>query len=408
MNDDITVDMIGTLQDGDMPNNNHEGQSGKHVTNINEYWKLSIKARPNVVLLHAGTNNIDENVDLDIALDITRRKKILPVPIHITVGGLADAKHPNDKGYGMANAWLKAILEADSRGLLKGPVRVTCKEAPRMGIGNSADGNSEIGTSHGKIWDKKGTVFQGFRTWEAVSSIRLPVDNSSRDKVILADLNGNGIADCIVADKDGTVRACINGGKPNDWTSIGKISSDWSSITGDMIRLADVNTFESLDSKWATGLASRDKAHFGDIDGDGCVDYVIVCSGGTVKWARNTHNSGNDSKKKNWETAVTITPGLAGMPFDAARLRDINGDGKAGKCCTRVWQDGITISPGVGEPGSKVKFADLDGDGCDDFLILYDGGAVKCWLNLKNIRLRARSGCWATYWSTKIKNDFFE
>ncbi|KAJ4179362.1 hypothetical protein NW767_014646 [Fusarium falciforme] len=325
------------------------------------------------------------------------------------------------------------------------------------------------------------------------------------------------------------MRAWINGGKPNDWTSVGKINPDWMSIKGNMIRLADIDNdgkadlialyeggaakvwrnvdngkkFESLDSKWATGLESREKVYFEDIDGDGCADYVIVYSGGAVKWARNTHNNGKDSKQKNWETEVTIAPGPAGIPANTARIRDIDGDGKADYLVVydggavkafrntldeggrnwddlgtiapgisgitgdmirfadvdgdgladflavaddgsirmwknlgitgtkefadvngdkradylviygggavkaylnngnlpnpgdrRIWQDGVVIALGVGEPGSKVRFADLDGDGYDDFLILYDGGAVKYWQNNKNIPPRDGGRIW--------------
>lgn len=64
---DVSVDMIGSLADGKMTDNNHEGHSGKYVQDIKGYLDLSIDAKPNVVLVHAGTNNMDKNVDLDIA-----------------------------------------------------------------------------------------------------------------------------------------------------------------------------------------------------------------------------------------------------------------------------------------------------------------------------------------------------
>lgn len=200
-------------------------------------------------------------------------------------------------------------------------------------------------------------MFNGFHIWEEVGTIRGPVDNGRRDKVKLADLNNDGILDYIIVDDDGTIRAWINKGKPNEWTSLGKINPDWSTVKGEMVRFADVDNdgradlialssdgsakvwkntdngrkFETLDSKWATGLESSDKVRFEDMDGDGYVDYVIVYSGGAVKWARNTHNNGKDSSKKNWGDTETIAPGPAGMPANAARLHDLDGDGKAGE-----------------------------------------------------------------------------
>jgi hypothetical protein len=256
----------------------------------------------------------------------------------------------------MANAWFKAILEADKRGWIKDPVVRDAKGLPGvgLGIGGAAGGTGE--EIEGQIWKKQGTVFDGFRTWNSVGTIRGPSENSSREKVLLADLNGDGIADYIVADNDGTLRAWINRGKPNEWTSIGKINPGWKSVKGNMIRLADVDNdgkadlivlyqegatkvwknvdngkkFESLDSQWATGLESRDKIYFEDMDGDGYADYVIVYEGGSVKWARNTHNNGKDSSKKNRATVATIAPGPAGIPAGSTRIRDIDGDGKAG------------------------------------------------------------------------------
>lgn len=408
------VDMVGSQKHPPtgMADNDHEGHSGKVLAQINTYWKQSIAARPNVVLVHAGTNNMDLEEDLEgspamlatiidglfenapdttvlvapviwankprmqqntdrfnpqvIAIIEERQKAgkhILEVPIDITTADLWDEKHPNDSGYEkMANAWLKAILEVDERGWLKSPVKVDADRLPGVGLGVGGGTGGAQEEIEGRIWKKQGTVFEGFRTWESVGTIRGAVEDASREKVILADLNGDGIADYVVADKDGTLRAWINGGKPNDWASIGKINPDWSSVKGNMIRLADVDNdgkadlialyedgaakvwrnadngkkFESLDSKWATGLASRDKVYFEDVDGDGYADYVIVYGGGAVKWARNTHNNGNDGNKKNWETEVTIAPGPAGIPDDSARMRDVDGDGKAGKSLTVI------------------------------------------------------------------------
>lgn len=404
-----TVDMIGTQKHPPtgMADNDHEGHSGKTLGDINTYWRKPVAARPNIVLIHAGTNNMDLEVDLDRApallaeiIDglfantpdttvlvapviwankprmqqntdrfnpevisiIENRQKagrhILEVPIDITVADLSDEKHPNDSGYEkMANAWLKAILEADERGWLKTPAVVDAKGLPGVGLGTGGGSGGAQEEIEGRIWKKQGTVFEGFRTWESVGTIREAVENGSREKVILVDLNGDGIADYVVADKDGTIRAWINGGKPNDWTSLGEINPDWKSIKGNMVRFADVDNdgkadlialyedgaakvwknvdhgkkFESLDSKWATGLASRDKVHFEDIDGDGYADYVIVYEGGAVKWARNTHNNGKDNSKKNWGADATIAPGPAGIPAGSTRVRDIDGDGKAGK-----------------------------------------------------------------------------
>ncbi|KAL4722684.1 hypothetical protein ACLX1H_010567 [Fusarium chlamydosporum] len=501
----ISVDMIGTLTDGNMDDNDHEGHSGKYLADINGWWQKPTKARPNVVLIHAGTNNMDKEVDLDIAIDIMTKmvdgifkaapdatvfiapviwannpkmqantdrfnpqiralvnarqnsgKHILEVPMDITLSDLWDLKHPNDQGYEkMANAWLKAIIEADSRGWLKAPVKMTSTDAPGTGLGIGGEGNGGTAVN---IWKKEGTIFDGFRTWEEIGTISGPLNSAGR--VILADLDGDGMTDYVVADNDGTVRAWIYQGSPNDWKSLGKVNPDWSSITGEMIRLADVDNdgkadlivlysdgaakvwkntkdgakFEALDAKWATGLASREKVHFEDIDGDGYADYVIVYSGGSVQYARNTHNNGKDSKKKNWEEAETIAPGPAGMPANSARLRDLDGDGRAGKSLrssnlSRVepesmtnkktdylvvydggavkawrnsgklnkgggsnWHELGTVVPGVsGVTGDMIRFADMDGDGLADFLAVAKDGSIRMWKNLGIVGVKGKS-----------------
>ncbi|KLP07018.1 related to acetylxylan esterase [Fusarium fujikuroi] len=181
----VKVNMVGTLKNGNMVDGHHEGHSGKMLADINGYWQKPIQARPNVVLIHAGTNNMDQGKDLDIAASIladivdgifkvapdvticlapviwandkkmqantdkfnpqvrslisARQKKgkhILEVPIDIKKEDLGDSKHPNDDGYEkMANAWLKAILEADKKGWLKMPIKMSPEDAPGTGLG---------------------------------------------------------------------------------------------------------------------------------------------------------------------------------------------------------------------------------------------------------------------------------
>lgn len=402
------VDMIGSLRTGRMFDNDHQGHSGETLSQILGHIKRSIPAKPNVVLVHAGTNNMDLNVDVDIAdtlmesiiddlfggspnaavlvapiiwankpemqarTDVFNQKlagiierrqragqRVLSVPIDITEADLADLKHPNDSGYQkMADAWFKAIQEANRRGWVKSPAEVDRDELPGMGLGyGETNEGGEVGNCGPDSWKAEGPIFGQLRVWEEVGEVMHPVEDGRRDKVILADLNNDGIDDYILADDDGTVRAWINQGEPNQWTSLGKVNPDWSSITGDMIRLADVDNdgradlialysdgaakvwknvddgreFESLDSEWATGLESRDKIHFQDMDGDGYADYVIVYDGGAVKWARNTQNNGQDDDEWNWEEAVEIAPGPAGIPANRTYLYDLDRDGMSGK-----------------------------------------------------------------------------
>ncbi|KAF5012466.1 hypothetical protein FDECE_1518 [Fusarium decemcellulare] len=468
--DAAAVDMVGSLKNGNMADNDHEGHSGEYLREINEYWKLSIDSRPNVVLIHAGTNNMDKEVDLDVAPELMKNivngvienapeavvlvapviwandtrmnantdkfnkeinsminamqednYRILEVPIDIGLSDLSDRKHPNNAGYQkMANAWFDGIEDAFDRGWLKDPIALTKEDVPGVGLGITT-GSGDTGCQEG--------------TWESVGTIRSPTGFGKRENLILADLNNDGIADYIMPEDDGTVRAWINGGKPNEWTSVGEINPPWKSVTGNMVRMADVDNdgradmialysngaarvwkntedgdgmkFVALDAKWSSGLESREKIRIEDLDGDGYADYVILYSGGAVKWARNTGNNGKDPNKDNWEAAKTVAPGPSNMPANAARLYDLDGDKKSDYVIVysggavkalrntgnlndissdtngeRNWEDLGTIAPGVsGVTGEMIRFADMDGDGLADFLAVDPDGSIRMWRN---------------------------
>lgn len=184
-------------------------------------------------------------------------------------------------------------------------------------------------------------------------------------KIRMADVDNDGKADLIVVYSDGAAKV-------------------WRNMDGG-------RKFESLDSKWATGLESGDKILFMDISVDS--------KGRAQAWL----NQGVDS----WKIIGEIAPGL-NEDLSSSRIEfiDINGDKRADYLVIyggssvkaylnngnirdaskdRIWQQLIIISPGVCEPGSKVQFADLNGDGYADFLIVFDGGAVDAWLNQKNV-----------------------
>ncbi|KAL8673647.1 MAG: hypothetical protein Q9168_001953 [Polycauliona sp. 1 TL-2023] len=151
----------------------HEGHPGWIIQDVNTVAGVSLPKRPNVVLLHVGTNDILTNNNLDQAPDrlgalidhvtsvapdavvlvsplVSSRagafdqmvtfnariasvinlrqgagKKVMEVWMPITTDDLVDGVHPNDAGYNkMAQAWIQGLQRAAGRGWIGTPVRV--------------------------------------------------------------------------------------------------------------------------------------------------------------------------------------------------------------------------------------------------------------------------------------------
>ncbi|RYP53658.1 hypothetical protein DL769_010479 [Monosporascus sp. CRB-8-3] len=367
------IDMIGSLADGTMEDSSHKGHSGSFLAEIHGYALSSLGASPKVVLLHAGTNNMDLGVGVDAAPGL--------------VQGIIDE-----------------ILDRlpDTTVIV---ARIIWANDPRMQANTNAF-NARI----------EGLVTENERAGKH--------RNGRQDKVILADLNGDGLTDCILADDDGSVRAWINNGIPLPFTEFGKINPPWQSVTGSMVRMADVENDGRADmivlysdgAAKATGLDVQEKIRIEDMDRDGYADYVILYSGGAVKWARNTHNNGEDLSQGNWEEPVTICPGTFrgssrhNLPIKSIRFADLDGDRRVdiifvdqvGAARARLnqgdgmWNYAGEIVPGPSEDvsNSRIEFADVNGDGLADYLLIYGGGAVKAFLNNGNIPDRGRGRNW--------------
>ncbi|CAI6079183.1 unnamed protein product [Clonostachys chloroleuca] len=414
-----SVDMIGTLRNGNMKDNNHEGHSGEYLGDIKNYWQKPMQARPNVVLIHAGTNNMDKEVDLDTApqlitgiidgifdaaSDVTvlvapviwandarmqrntdafnaklaqivvlkqqAGKHILLTPIPISsTADLSDKKHPNNAGYAkFADAWYLNIREAVNRGWVKDAVKVDASKITGVGLGQGGSSGGSYAGCDGGNWSRKGRVFT-------------PSKGLSSDEVVrFADLDGDGKDDIVFVDGKGKARAWLNEGLAS-WKSLGEIAP-------------------GLDED-----LSKSRIEFADVNGDKKDDFLVIYGGGAVKAYLNNGNLPKTSDERIWKQAVEISPGV-GEPGSKVHFADLNKDGfddyliiydggavKAylnnknipDKDKGRFWQEGYTVATGVGQPGSKVRFADITGDGAAEYLIQYDGGAAKGYHNTGNI-----------------------
>ncbi|KAJ6518004.1 lipolytic enzyme [Mycena vitilis] len=169
-----TVDFIGSLKSGTMADNDNEGHSGATIAQIQQFATNSaaLPARPNVVLLMAGTNDVfggsistapsrlstlidsiftacpdtalivatltplsagQASVDTynqAVTQLVSTRKAagqhiLLASMASVLASDLFDGVHPDDAGYvKMANAWFPVVQQAATNGWIGKPVTV--------------------------------------------------------------------------------------------------------------------------------------------------------------------------------------------------------------------------------------------------------------------------------------------
>ncbi|WP_078859684.1 FG-GAP repeat domain-containing protein [Streptomyces rubellomurinus] len=156
----------------------------------------------------------------------------------------------------------------------------------------------------------------------------------------------------------------------------------------------------------ATGLGSDpNRARLADFDGDGLSDYIYINPDGSVHVYL---NRGGDTGG-GWQDLGIVATGLT-TDISRVRFADIDGDGRAdynvingdGSVTTYLNRGGDTgagwvnygkIATGLTTDPSRVRFADIDGDGKADYSVITGSGAVLTYLN----RGGDGHGGWANY-----------
>ncbi|MFF9147327.1 FG-GAP-like repeat-containing protein [Streptomyces sp. NPDC014861] len=420
------LDFVGSQKHGVLPDTDHEGHSGWLIDGIAaniDAWMEA--AKPNVVLLHIGTNDMDRGHQVStaparlaalidqilaaspqttvvvaslvpstssvvqaridaynaqipgiVAARQAQGHKVAHVSMGaLTTGDLRDRLHPNDAGYvKMAGVFAEGIARVARGGWIS--THVTVRPAPpRAGLGDyqvdlNADGRADYLTVDAggavRAWLNKGGDGRGGWTDAGQVASGVPLAGG---QVRFADINADGYADYLVVDPNSAVRAWLNKGGTGTagWTSAGQIASGVT-LAGGQVRFADV-------------------------DGDRYADYVVVDANGALRVWLNKGGTGTAG----WSEAGQIASGV-GVPADQVRLADVNADGYAdylavdangavrawlnkGGTGTAGWTSAGQIASGAGAPGSSVRFADLDADRRADYVVVDANGAVRAWLN---------------------------
>ncbi|MGW9372983.1 FG-GAP-like repeat-containing protein [Streptomyces xanthophaeus] len=135
------------------------------------------------------------------------------------------------------------------------------------------------------------------------------------------------------------------------------------------------------------------RIRWADWDGDGKPDYINVADNGNVEVYLNRGGDGRGG----WEGLGKVALGTT-SDRNRVRFADWDGDGKTDYLVIHTdgsveaflnrggdgrggWNGIGKIARGVTNDASKVRFADWDGDGRTDYLVFNDGGAVTAYLN---------------------------
>lgn len=456
-------DFVGDQRSGSVPDPDHDGVSGERIDEIAQRLDCTIPAyRPNVVTLHVGLNDMNQQWDLPDAprragalidqiledapetvvilagvipaskpgmqprIDAfnaalpalvkerqDRGEHVLLAPMDMVPVTEVDGAHPNDAGYRkMAEVFGNAIWRAHYLGWIKDPVPGNGQECP-------AESESKAGPG----WRALGIVAPGMAAPEG--------------RTDLADFNGDRRADYVRVPDEGPLRIALNTqdepGKPH-WVDVAS-GFDVTEFEVDGIHFADLNgdgrddivrvrrpRGDSTDGwvvyhenkgvsdgqvAWGTAVSvevgvigvPREAVRFADVNGDGRDDYLRVGDGGAVHAYVNLPT---EDDWYSWEEHLNWAPGVSYGSRDKLRLADVDGDRRADYLMVgadgsvhaylnnglkdtdadgRRFTERLDFVRATGYPGDKAAFRDISGDGKADYVVVYDGGSVRAWLN---------------------------
>ncbi|KAK4220604.1 SGNH hydrolase-type esterase domain-containing protein [Podospora fimiseda] len=433
------VNMVGSRNIGPMVDNDVEGHPGYRVDQITVQADNSIPYQPNIVVINAGTN--DANQDYKIAEFKDRYKAMLDklqegIPgvtiivstlIQGTLDGIRknrdninnqirelvrerrhlgqkiiladvdhpsnwiptsmipDGTHPNDEGHRrLAAIFHRAIKEAHRIGFITRPRDTGESDEPGSNHGGrTCDKVFGSGSKVGSAVTQGGSGLDdgiwGYRAGRLGGGWTLGGQGEEADITFARLAEPFGRHDLVVvAPLDPSQPPADQG--PGWFHARKAVNGGWSS---------DASTF--------TRFSVQDKCvfrgiRFADINGDGLDDLLCIAANGDTFASINKGNYSFSSPRL-WKANV-------GPSQSRVRLADIDGDGRKDYCVVedngdiKCWRNGgqgdyaeywqalgvVFTGKGMGNLNG-VFFADINGDGRDDWHWMDEDGAVWTWVN---------------------------
>ncbi|WP_049657678.1 FG-GAP-like repeat-containing protein [Kitasatospora sp. MY 5-36] len=368
-----TVDLVGSRGNGAVLDPDNEGHSGSMVNDLLagvDGWLAA--AQPDVVLLHIGINDLDRGTDKAHAADRTSAliDRILADRPGVTVlvmGLIPTTPNLTAQVADYNSALSQAVLAKQAQGR---KVRYTA--APALTPAEMADGLHPDDLGYQRLAQTFDQALD--RAFTDGLAAPAPVHHAGTEsggagRVRWADFDGDGRADYIVLNDDGSARVLLNKGGDGHggWSDLGQVT---------------------------TGMTSdRSRVRFADFDGDGRADYILINGDGSVRVFLNKGGDGHGG----WNDLGQVASGLTTDPSQVT-FADFDGDGRADYLITQPdgavgaflnrggdghggWIDDGKVAGGLTTDRGRVRFADLDGDGRADYNVINPDGSITTFLN---------------------------
>ncbi|KAK4230039.1 hypothetical protein QBC38DRAFT_62431 [Podospora fimiseda] len=431
------VNMVGSQRDGSMTDNDFEATPGFTVAQLEGLAENSFKYKPNVVLIHAGTNDMRsaDNGDTAVSTFGLRVRSLVDKLFEqpgfdkstIIVSTLIPLKEPAGSKRASMNAQIRAEVTR-YRGLSKAVVLAEMVPNGQDWIRENQDFNDNIHPNNGGHKRMASIFWKAVREAEAGGFLKPadPVDTSNTcDKVYGEGVfagqtqKGSGEDDGIYTHSSqsmGTVMTIESNWDRKQWFFARLFNKDrddivgWFDISITESRYgtwrntgATTNTFVKLPNDLNTGLNCVPAGiWFIDLNADGLDDFICVNSDGSTNAAIN-NGDGTTSSPPTFRSIGSIRSATAGYDQSRVRWGDVDGDGRADYCllegngdinCWRNggWGDAPAYWQALGKRFTGkgmgdlrgVRFEDINGDGRDDWLWVGDSGEVHTYTNSRS------------------------
>ncbi|HEY3710601.1 MAG TPA: FG-GAP-like repeat-containing protein [Amycolatopsis sp.] len=364
---------VGSQASGSLAAPANEGHSGYTIDEIAagvDGWVAD--ARPDVVLLHLGINDLNRGIDVPGAPDRLRAlldRVFTDRPgVAVLVLGLIPTTPGLQDQVATFNSRVKGLQAAEQQA----GHQMRYVEPPALTSAEMADGLHPNDAGYLRMAQSLYGALDQAWTDGAVTGrppLAAGTEAGGSGKVRWADFDGDGRADYLAVASSGEVSAYLNRGGDGHggWDVLGP-------VTGGTV-------------------TDPSRVRFADFDGDGKADYLTIAGNGAVSVLLNRGGDGHGG----WTDLGQVATGTT---TDVSRVRfaDFDGDGKtdyltiADNGAVSVflnrggdghggWIGLGQVATGTTTDPSRVRFADFDGDGRADYSALADNGAVTLYLN---------------------------